>query len=531
MLYNIHNIVKRGDEDMTIVKQFDKRTGKTYVYESTYYWDAEKQQSRSTRKCIGRFDTKTGEIVPTKQRTGEEPSGSRLYVGATWLLEQIAELTGVASDLRAVLGADRAAKVLSLAMFLCCEDTPTYRFKIWSSRHRHPYGKDIPSQRASELLTSITLDECFAFFKAQASKRAEGEYWAYDTTSISSHSELLEPVTIGYNKEGDDFGQFNLLLLFGEESNLPFYYRVVRGNIPDVSTVETMINEAGLLGIRKVKYCMDRGFYSKSNMDALYNSSSKFLLAGRTTLTIVQNLLNSDVRASIRTERNLLTAHDVYGVTALTTWETERVGGAVARHRLYVHMYHDPARAAAAAISRDTDLALMRKRLEAGEDVPAKTPYRKYFDVRKGHGISVKLKEDLVRKTQADLGWFVLFSNDIKDAGSALDIYRNRDLVEKAFGDLKGRLNFRRPRVQSIAALDGKLFIEFIALILLSYIKKRMQDNNLFDKYTLPELLDELDVIESVLTKGKKKPILHEMTKQQLTIYSLMGANTPTMLR
>jgi hypothetical protein len=517
---------------MAVVKQFDKRTGKTYVYESTYYWDAEKRQSRSTRKCIGRFDPETNEVVPTRQiTTVEEPSGSRLYLGATWLLEQIAESTGVASDLKAVLGADRAAKVLSLAMFLCCEDTPTYRFKAWASRHRHPHGKDIPSQRASELLTSITTDECFTFFKAQAAKRAEGEYWAYDTTSISSHSELLEPVAVGYNKEGDDFGQFNLLLLFGEESNLPFYYRVVRGNIPDVSTVETMIKEAGLLGIRKVKYCMDRGFYSKTNVDALYNSNSKFLLAGRTSLTLVQNLLTAEVRASVRSERNLLTAHDVYGVTVLTAWETGRGGNAVTRHRLYVHMYHNPARAAAATVSMDTGLALMRRRLESGEDVPAKTPYRKYFDVRKGRGISVRLKKDLVEKAQADLGWFVLFSNDIKDAGRALDRYRNRDLVEKAFGDLKGRLNFRRPRVQSMATLDGKLFIEFIALILLSYIKKRMQDNNLFDKYTLPELLDELDVIEAIVPNDRKKPRLREMTNQQLSLYNAMGVLPPSMLR
>jgi transposase len=325
--------------------------------------------------------------------------------------------------------------------------------------------------------------------------------------------------------------QFNLLLLFGEESNLPFYYRVVRGNIPDVSTVETMINEAGLLGIRKVKYCMDRGFYSKSNMDALYSSNSKFLLAGRMSLKIVQNLMTSELRGSIRAERNLLTAHDVYGVTVLTAWETERDSGAVKRHRLYVHMYHDPARAAAATIAMDTELTLMRRRLESGEDVPAGISYRKYFDVRRRHGISVRLKEDLVEKAQANLGWFVLFSNDVRDAESALDIYRNRDLVEKAFGDLKGRLNFRRPRVQSMATLDGKLFIEFIALILLSYIKKRMQDNSLFDKYTLPELLDELDVIEAMVPNGRKRPKLCEVTTQQMTIYKTMAIDSPTMLR
>ena len=51
---------------MAIVRQHDKRSGITYVYESTSYWDKEKQQSRSHRKLIGRLDPETGKVVPTK---------------------------------------------------------------------------------------------------------------------------------------------------------------------------------------------------------------------------------------------------------------------------------------------------------------------------------------------------------------------------------------------------------------------------------------------------------------------------------
>ena len=48
---------------MAIIKQLDKRSGITYVYESTSYWDKEKQQPRSKRKLIGRLDPDTGEIL------------------------------------------------------------------------------------------------------------------------------------------------------------------------------------------------------------------------------------------------------------------------------------------------------------------------------------------------------------------------------------------------------------------------------------------------------------------------------------
>ena len=34
---------------MAIVTQTDKRTGITYAYETQYYWDKEKQQSRAKR--------------------------------------------------------------------------------------------------------------------------------------------------------------------------------------------------------------------------------------------------------------------------------------------------------------------------------------------------------------------------------------------------------------------------------------------------------------------------------------------------
>lgn len=50
------------------VKNKDKRTGITYVYESESYWDKEKQQPRARRKLIGKIDEQTGEIVPTDGR-------------------------------------------------------------------------------------------------------------------------------------------------------------------------------------------------------------------------------------------------------------------------------------------------------------------------------------------------------------------------------------------------------------------------------------------------------------------------------
>lgn len=53
---------------MAVIKQLDKRSGITYIYESKYVWDKERKQSRSVRRLIGRLDAKTDEIIETDGR-------------------------------------------------------------------------------------------------------------------------------------------------------------------------------------------------------------------------------------------------------------------------------------------------------------------------------------------------------------------------------------------------------------------------------------------------------------------------------
>lgn len=53
---------------MAIIKQFDKRSGITYVYDSKSYYDKEKKCSRAKRALIGKIDPDTGEMIPTDGR-------------------------------------------------------------------------------------------------------------------------------------------------------------------------------------------------------------------------------------------------------------------------------------------------------------------------------------------------------------------------------------------------------------------------------------------------------------------------------
>ena len=58
----------------TIVKHYDKKTGKTRVYESTPHYDPITKQSRPKRKYLGTLDPETGELIPSSGRRGRTAS-------------------------------------------------------------------------------------------------------------------------------------------------------------------------------------------------------------------------------------------------------------------------------------------------------------------------------------------------------------------------------------------------------------------------------------------------------------------------
>ena len=126
-------------------------------------------------------------------------------------------------------------------------------------------------------------------------------------------------------------------------------------------------------------------------------------------------------------------------------------------------------------------------------------------------------------------GYFVLLSNDIKDAVEAIDVYRRKDMIEKAFDNLKERLEMKRTIVHSDQVLAGKFFLQFLALIYISYIHKHMRDNKLYQNYTMQSLLDSLDVIERYDFDGQRYHC-SEMTKKQQALFSCFEVSPPTTL-
>ena len=102
----------------TIVKHFDKKTGKTRVYESTPHYDPVTKQSRPKRKYLGTLDPQTNELIPSSGRRGRSAvSKNTTTIQNDSSLDRISVLEKIISDKDAEISSLKAeVKVLKTAI-------------------------------------------------------------------------------------------------------------------------------------------------------------------------------------------------------------------------------------------------------------------------------------------------------------------------------------------------------------------------------------------------------------------------------
>jgi len=521
--------------------------GVEYVFDTTATWNADKKYGTHKRLYIGKMVD--GIFVPNKRyllqqaldagqsnEPGDKSQAAfkRNFHGATWLFDEIGGKLGIVDDLKACFP-ETWKQILSIAYYLILEDrNPLSRFPRWASNHRHPFKADIPSQRSSELFGLITEEAKRQFFILQAKRRMETEYLAYDTTSISSYSNLIKQVRFGKNKDHDPLPQINLALLYGETSRLPVYYRKLPGNINDVVTIRQLLTDIDYMALEKVKLVMDRGFYSEDNVNSLYHNHLKFLIGVKVSLKFVQDVLD-EVREAMRSRSSYSSSHKLHYHSRTIDWhyqEKKKRSGTVVKadRRMYLHLFYNDQKAVDDKAGFNALMDGLESEIRTSHRVAEHEKlYDKYFLITKTpvRGISIQPNEAAISLAEKNYGYFALISNEIKDPLEALEVYRTKDVIEKAFGNLKERLNMRRTSVSSEQNLEGKLFVQFVALMHLAYIDKKMNDTQLYKDYTMHEVLDELDVIECFDEPGKRLRI-GEVTRKQAGLYQKLEVAVPS---
>jgi len=176
--------------------------------------------------------------------------------------------------------------------------------------------------------------------------------------------------------------------------------------------------------------------------------------------------------------------------------------------------------------------AAYKEELETGRLVKEhEEAYKTFFTVKETpvRGRKVLFKHEAIQQYRNRYaGFYALLTNDLKDPVEALQVYRNKDNVEKCFDDLKNQLDMKRLRIHSSPAMDGRLFVQFIALIYMSALRKKMRDTGLLEKYTVRELLLEMETLTQVRYSGKYGHILTEITKPQRHILESLEVDLQT---
>ncbi|MDR1871153.1 MAG: IS1634 family transposase [Deltaproteobacteria bacterium] len=559
--------------------------GAKYVYFDYPYWDKSKSYGKHQWLYIGKISSndefipndyyqalvaqgKHGKpnILPTKDerellisqhkvissgissnQTTDKPinntlvaADSSLYYGAIYLLERIGgSITGVIEDL-SICFPEIYTKLLSIVFYLILEShSPLYRFNRWALDHKHPYGYPLSSQRISELIIdNISERQKQEFYKLQASRRIENDILAFDTTSVSSNSQLIKSVKYGRNKDDEHLPQINIAMLIGENSRLPVFYRMLPGNISDVSTIEKLIKDIEFLNIKDIKFVLDRGFYSSKNINLMYKHRHKFIISSRRNISIFKDFL-LDAQKLFKDDKINYEFYDeklnVYSKEYKIEWkyiEKNKYNQITNdEHRdLSVHIYYNESRGKDEKQKLYIEIKEVEYLLNNNQPLNEKQKNisKKYFISNNSLDSNKKvvINLDAVSEKNKDFGFFILITNYNISSHEVLSIYRNKDIIEKCFDNLKDRLELKRTEVHSDRALDNKLFILFIALIFISHIDKVMKINNLYKNRTMDQLLDDLDIIKICYTDSNN-PSYTEITEKQRKLYEFFNIQPP----
>ena len=246
---------------------------------------------------------------------------------------------------------------------------------------------------------------------------------------------------------------------------------------------------------------MDKGFYSEPNIDAFYANHKKFIIGIPFTVGFVCDAVE-EFHGTIRSHHNFCTVFgdEIYSVTNPMTWDG---------HRFYAHVYYDSFKAALDEKKFDHTLYCCMEEILREKRVKEHTSYyEKIFFIKETprRGTKAEYNEEAIAEHKRNrICWFVHAANDIKDTVRVLEVYQNKDSVEKCFDDFKNDPDRKRIRMYSTAAMEGRIFIQFISLLITPRLKQVMNEAGWFKNYDLQEVLNEMKTVRTVSIQGIRK--------------------------
>jgi hypothetical protein len=540
----LDSLVEIPDVPGKIVRK--KIKGTVYIYyEYARSYDPERQFNIPKRTTIGKAasDDPTKMIpnsnylryfshLPLPEVRRESWRSSCLRIGPHLVISKVVEHYGLGVMLERLFG-DDAPFLLDLASYsIICENNAGQYYPDWAFNHPLFTGamRIYSDSKVSTFLNSITHDHTSSFLNGWNHKRNHREriYISYDSTNKHCQCGEIEMVEMGRAKDGLKLPLFNFALAHDVGNREPLFYEEYPGSIVDVSQLRYMVDTAASYGYRNVGFILDRGYFSKANISYMDRMGYGFVIMVKGMADLVSSLIEEH-KGSFETNRSCsIRSHRVYAKTVVSKlYESDE------RQR-YFHLYYSSYKESAEREQLESNIERMARIISSyeGKKVVLPASYLNYYEGFYDKGgetlLFARERGDVIERALNLCGYFVIITSAKMTAAEALDLYRSRDQGEKLFRGDKSYLGNKSLRVHSSESASGKIFVEFIALIIRSRIYCLLKDEmgNLPSKpnyMTVPAAIRELQKIEMVKGLDGLYRLDHAVTARQKKILKAFG--------
>lgn len=384
--------------------------------------------------------------------------------------------------------------------------------------------------KVSEFLSTMPEDWGARFLNEWNSRMDHRQriYISYDSTNKNCQAGDIGMVEFGHAKDDKGLPVFNYALAYDRTNRIPLFYEEYPGSIVDVSQLQFMLQKAKSYGYRRCGFILDRGYFSKANIQYMDECGYEFIIMAKGIKELVSALVLENRGSFENDRRYFVRSHGVYGKTVKA-----RLYADDGRERFF-HVYHSSSLECAEREDLEDMLGRMEKLLDKYRQKPVDLPqpfshyYELYFNEETKALMHWKEREDVIRREFSLCGYFSIVTSERMTAGEAIDLYKSRDASEKLFRSDKSYLGNRSLRVCSEKSAQAKVFIGFIALIirnrLYTLLKDEMGRMDRRPNYmTVPAALKELDKIEMARQFDGVYRLDHALTKTQKVIMRALG--------
>lgn len=538
-------IVKMPKAPGKIVCQ--KKGETTYVYyETGRTYDPDKKYTAPKRVTIGKLSKADPDMIqpnenflrffPDEILPEEKDRSTRsscLRIGTFIVIRQLLKETEISEILGMYLDTKDLGLFLDLAAYsIITESNAAQYYPDYA--YNHPLFTEnmriYSDSKLSDFLKSLTVEQSTGFLNEWNSARDHRQkiYISYDSTNKNCQAGDIEMAEFGNAKDDKNLPIFNYSIAFDTQNREPLFYEQYPGSINDVAQLQFMLDKAKAYGYKKIGFILDRGYFSRKNIEYMDQCDYSFVIMVKGMASFVHQLISENKGTFEEEWGNSISEYGVYGKTI-----KRKLYATDAKDR-YFHLYYNSARASSQKREIESQLMEMKRFLlnHTNEKRTFGPSYEKYFYLHYDtDGETFLFPEDNTKVVSDELklcGYFCIVTSEKMSAKDAINLYKSRDASEKLFRGDKSYLGDRSLRVYSDESAASKIFIEFIALIircsfythLKDAVKKMDQKPNYM---TVPAAIRELEKIEMVRQLDDIYRLDHAVTSRQKTILEAFG--------